>query len=75
MAGQHTPCAHASSTICGLGVGSPCCRGRLSDFASSIVRCWLPNYYDERDRAHVERRLTHRLEQLGYRVTLEPRAA
>jgi transposase len=34
-----------------------------------------PNYYDERDRSRVERRLTHRLEQLGYRVTLEPKAA
>ena len=33
------------------------------------------NYYDERDRSRVERRLTHRLEQLGYRVILEPKAA
>jgi hypothetical protein len=30
---------------------------------------------DERDRAAVERRLVHRLERLGYRVTLEPAAA
>jgi transposase len=30
------------------------------------------NYFDERDRQRVERRLVHRLEQLGYTVTLEP---
>jgi transposase len=33
------------------------------------------NYFDERNRSRVERRLTHRLEQLGYRVILEPKAA
>jgi len=33
------------------------------------------NYFDERNRSRVERRLTHRLEQLGYRVVLEPKAA
>jgi transposase len=30
------------------------------------------NYFDERDRQHVERRLVRRLEGLGYRVNLEP---
>jgi transposase len=30
------------------------------------------HYLDERDRQRVERRLVHRLEGLGYRVTLEP---
>ena len=34
-----------------------------------------PHYFDERDRQAVQRRLVHRLERLGYRVTLEPRAA
>lgn len=34
-----------------------------------------PNYFDERDRQALERRLIHRLEHLGYRVTLEPVAA
>jgi transposase len=29
-------------------------------------------YFDERDRDHLERRLVHRLEALGYRVALEP---
>jgi transposase len=33
------------------------------------------NYYDERDRAAVERRLVRRLERLGHRVTLTPPAA
>ena len=33
------------------------------------------NFYDERDRAAVERRLVRRLEQLGNRVTLTPAAA
>lgn len=33
------------------------------------------NYYDERDRATVERRLVHRLERLGHHVTLSPAAA
>ncbi|MDP2952191.1 MAG: hypothetical protein Q8O76_02600 [Chloroflexota bacterium] len=31
-----------------------------------------PNYFDQRDRLHVQHRLTKRLERLGYRVTLEP---
>ena len=30
------------------------------------------NYFDERDRQFVERRLVRRLEGLGYRVSLEP---
>ena len=30
------------------------------------------NYFDERDRQAVERRLVHRLQGLGYRVSLEP---
>jgi transposase len=30
------------------------------------------NYFDERQRAAVERRLVHRLEQLGLKVTIEP---
>lgn len=30
-------------------------------------------YFDERDRQQVERRLVHRLERLGYQVTLEAR--
>jgi transposase len=34
-----------------------------------------PQYFDERDRRAVERRLVRRLEGLGYRVALEPRAA
>jgi transposase len=34
-----------------------------------------PRYFDERDRQAVERRLVRRLEGLGYRVALEPRAA
>jgi transposase len=33
------------------------------------------NYYDERDRRAVERRLVRRLERLGHRVTLTPAAA
>ncbi len=33
-----------------------------------------PNYYDERDRQAVQRKLTRRLEQLGYEVTLKPKA-
>ncbi len=32
-------------------------------------------YFDQLDREHVERRLVHRLRDLGYRVTLEPIAA
>lgn len=30
------------------------------------------NYFDKRDRAHVEKRLSRRLERLGYNVTLKP---
>jgi hypothetical protein len=30
------------------------------------------NYFDEWDRQAVQRRLTHRLEKLGYQVTLAP---
>ena len=30
------------------------------------------NYFDERDRVRVEKRLSRRLERLGYDVTLEP---
>jgi hypothetical protein len=33
------------------------------------------NYFDERDRQLVQRRLVRRLEGLGYRVALEPLAA
>ena len=33
------------------------------------------NYFDRRDQDHVRRRLTRRLEALGYSVTLEPAAA
>jgi transposase len=33
------------------------------------------NYFDERDRTRVEHRLVHRLEQLGYTVSLAPRVA
>jgi hypothetical protein len=32
------------------------------------------NYFDERDRQLVERRLVRRLEMLGYEVALSPRA-
>lgn len=32
------------------------------------------NYFDERDRRQVERRLVKRLEALGFAVTLEPAA-
>ena len=32
------------------------------------------NYFDERDRRAVERRLVRRLEALGHKVTLEPAA-
>jgi transposase len=34
-----------------------------------------PQYFDDRDRAAVERRLVRRLEQLGYTVSLEPAQA
>jgi transposase len=30
------------------------------------------NFFDERDRQAVEKRLVQRLEKLGYDVTLEP---
>jgi hypothetical protein len=30
------------------------------------------NYFDERERQAVEHRLVHRLEHLGYQVTLQP---
>ena len=33
------------------------------------------NYFDERERRAVERRLTRRLERLGYQVTLKPISA
>jgi len=33
------------------------------------------DYLDQLDRAHVERRYVHRLEQLGYTVTLSPKEA
>jgi transposase len=33
------------------------------------------NYFDQRDRQQVERRLVHRLQDLGHRVTLDPMAA
>jgi transposase len=33
-----------------------------------------PHYFDERDRRAVERRLVHRLEGLGYTVSLKPAA-
>lgn len=32
------------------------------------------NFFDERDRQQVERRLVRRLERLGYQVELQPRA-
>ena len=32
------------------------------------------NDFDERDRRAVERRLVHRLEALGHKVTLDPAA-
>ena len=34
-----------------------------------------PRYFDDRDRERVRRRLTRRLEQLGYAVTLRREAA
>lgn len=34
-----------------------------------------PWYFEERDRQAVEQRLVHRLERLGYKVTLEPAVA
>lgn len=32
------------------------------------------NYFDERDRTSVERRLVWRLQRLGYNVTIQPTA-
>ncbi len=34
-----------------------------------------PDYYDQRDRAHVTRRLVRRIEALGYQVVLSPASA
>jgi hypothetical protein len=31
-------------------------------------------YFDQREQERVERRLVHRLERLGYEVSLQPRA-
>lgn len=31
-----------------------------------------PNFFDERDKTHVQRRLVHRLEKLGFTVELHP---
>jgi transposase len=33
-----------------------------------------PHYFDERDRRALERRLVHQLQDLGYKVSLEPAA-
>jgi transposase len=38
----------------------------------TVYRDLGPNYFDERDRAAVERRLVRRLESLGYTVSLQP---
>ncbi len=32
------------------------------------------NYFDERDRQSTEKRLVHRLEKLGFQVSLQPAA-
>lgn len=37
-----------------------------------VVAILGANYFDERDRQQVQRRLVHRLEQLGYSVDLTP---
>ena len=34
-----------------------------------------PRYFEERDRDAEHRRLVHRLERLGYKVSLDPSAA
>jgi hypothetical protein len=34
-----------------------------------------PDYYDQRDRQHVTRRLVRRIEALGYEVSLSPVSA
>ena len=41
----------------------------------TVYQDLAPQYFDERDRQRVERRLVHRLEALGYTVALEPAAA
>jgi transposase len=38
----------------------------------TVYRDLGANYFDERDRGALERRLVHRLQGLGYRVSLEP---
>ena len=40
----------------------------------TVYRDLGANYFDERDRQAVERRLVHRLEGLGYTVSLQPAA-
>ena len=40
----------------------------------TVYRDLGTNYFDERDRQAVERRLVHRLEGLGYTVSLTPAA-
>ena len=42
--------------------------------AGTVYQELGPQYFDERDRQRVERRLVHRLEALGYTVALEPAA-
>ena len=48
-----------------LSIADPCSREVLPSH----------NYFDQRGRQRVERRLVQRLESLGYRVNLEPLAA
>jgi transposase len=43
--------------------------------AGGVYQDLGPQYFDERDRQRVERRLVHRLEALGYTVALEPAVA
>jgi transposase len=40
----------------------------------TVYRDLGANYFDERERQAVERRLVHRLEALGYTVSLQPAA-
>ena len=55
-------------------------------WSPSAIPCWSPSticshgepyhelgaeYFDDRQRDHVQRRLVHRLERLGFAVTLE----
>ena len=40
----------------------------------TVYRDLGPTHFDERDRDAVQRRLVHRLQRLGYKVTLEPAA-